>query len=382
MIASTQHFAWQSMNKSKEPSPQERSMLVTMFNHRQYAEAEAMARAQTRQYPKHPLAWKVLGASLQKLGRVADALPAMQKAAVLMPKDHEAFNNLGVTLKDLGKTEQAIHCYRQALALKPDYADAHGNLGAALREQGKLDEALACYRRKLALAPHDDETRHHVDALSGVTTTGAPSKYIEGVFDNYAAKFDQHLTQALSYNVPQRMAEQIRQHRKPTAPKPRVLDLGCGTGLVGEALKDMDAELIGVDLSGGMLQQARARGIYQELVQSDLVPMMQSQADASFDVVTSADVFIYVGQIDEVVQETKRLLKPGGLFALSVESFEPGPQDKLGFKLETSGRYSHADSYLAALATRHGFEVLDTQPVAIRVEKGQSIMGRITLWRA
>lgn len=322
-------------------------MLVAMFNQRQYAEAEAFAREQTRQYPKHPLAWKVLGASLQKLGRVADALPAMQKAAVLMPKDHEAFNNLGVTLKDLGKTEQAIHCYRQALA------------------------------------PHDDETRHHVDALSGVTTTGAPSKYIEGVFDNYAAKFDQHLTQALGYNVPQRMAELLVQHHnQPANARPRVLDLGCGTGLVGAALQGMEAELVGVDLSGGMLQQARARGIYQDLLQSDLAPMMQSQADASFDIVTSADVFIYVGKIDEVVQETRRLLKPGGLFAFSVESFEPGPQDELGFKLETSGRYSHAASYLTALAARHGFTVLTTQTVTIRVEQGQAIMGQLALWRA
>ncbi len=357
-------------------------MLVAMFNQRQYAEAEAFAREQTRQYPKHPLAWKVLGASLQKLGRVADALPAMQKAAVLMPKDHEAFNNLGVTLKDLGKTEQAIHCYRQALALKPDYADAHGNLGAALREQGKLAEALSSYKRKLALAPLDDETRHHVDALSGVTTAGAPSKYIEGVFDNYAAKFDQHLTQSLGYDVPQRMTELLAQHHQAANTRPRVLDLGCGTGLVGTALKDMTPDLIGVDLSSGMLQQARARGIYQDLVQSDLVPMMQSQADASFDIVTSADVFIYVGKIDEVVQETKRLLKPSGLFAFSVESFEPDPQDALGFKLETSGRYSHAASYLQALAARHGFTVLDTQPVAIRVEQGQAIMGELALWRA
>lgn len=357
-------------------------MLVALFNQRQYAEAVAFAQEQTRQYPKHPLAWKVLGASLQKLGRIADALPAMQKAAVLMPKDHEAFNNLGVTLKDLGKTEQAIHCYRQALALKPDFAEAHGNLGAALREQGKLAEALASYKRKLALAPHDDETRHHVDALSGVTTTGAPSKYIEGVFDNYAAKFDQHLTQSLGYNVPQRMAELLLQHHRPANARPRVLDLGCGTGLVGAALKAMDAELIGVDLSGGMLQQARARGIYQALLQSDLLPMMQAQTDASFDIVTSADVFIYVGKIDEVVQETRRLLKPGGLFAFSVESFEPGPQDALGFKLELSGRYSHAASYLQTLAERHGFTVLENHPVAIRVEQGQAIMGQLALWRA
>jgi predicted TPR repeat methyltransferase len=176
------------------------------------------------------------------------------------------------------------------------------------------------------------------------------------------------------------MAELRAQHHTRLADaRARVLDLGCGTGLVGEALKDMDAELIGVDLSGGMLQQARARGIYQALLQSDLVPMMQSQADASFDIVTSAVVFIYVGRIEEGVQEIRRLLKLGGLFAFSVAS---GLQDELGFKLETSSRYSHAACYLQALTARHGFTVPATQPVAIRVEQGQAIMGQLALWRA
>lgn len=211
----------------------------------------------------------------------------------------------------------------------------------------------------------------------------APSKYIEGGFDNYADKFDQRLTQSLGYDVPQRMAELRAQHHTRLADaRARVLDLGCGTGLVGAALKDMDAELIGVDLSGGMLQQARARGIYQALLQSDLVPMMQSQADTSFDIVTSAVVFIYVGRIEEGVQEIRRLLKLGGLFAFSVASFEPGLQDELGFKLETSSRYSHAACYLQALTARHGFTVPATQPVAIRVEQGQAIMGQLALWRA
>jgi len=78
-------------------------------------------------------------------------------------------------------------------------ADTHGNLSTAQREPGKLGEALACYKCKLP--PNDDGTRHHVGAWSDVTATGVPSKCTKGVFDNYATKFDQHLTQALSYNV-------------------------------------------------------------------------------------------------------------------------------------------------------------------------------------
>lgn len=367
--------------KGKEPSADERQVLVTLYGNRQYADAEMLARALTRQHPKHPLAWKVLGASLKKLGRTAEALQPMQKAAVLMPKDHEAFNNLGVIFKDLGKTEQAIGCYRQALALKPDYADAHGNLGAALRDQGKLPEALAAYKRKLALAPDDAETRHHVDALSGTTTDGAPLQYVEGVFDNYAGHFDTHLTQTLRYNIPAQMAELLQQ-RAPVAPGvQRVLDLGCGTGLVGAALPANRYTCIGVDVSAGMLQKAQERQRYERLERSDLLSMMQAEQDASYDVVTSADVFVYIGKIDEVVGEARRLLKAGGLFTFSVEAVTPDQAPPCGFRLTSSGRYAHTEPYLRQLAASHGFTMVTHLDTSIRVEQGRAIAGALHLWQ-
>jgi tetratricopeptide (TPR) repeat protein len=153
--------------KKKEPDAHERAMLITLYSQGHLADAEAMARTMAGSYPKHVLGWKVLGACLKKQGRTAEALPPMQKAAVLSPNDHEAINNLGVTLHELGKLEQAVGCFKEALRLKPDYADAHGNLGDALRQQGKLEAALQSYQRKLALVPGDASTLHHVDALSG-----------------------------------------------------------------------------------------------------------------------------------------------------------------------------------------------------------------------
>lgn len=368
--------------RGKEPSQDERQVLIALYSGQQFVDAASLARQLSRQYPKHPLAWKVLGASLKKLGKTAEALQPMQKAVVLQPKDHEALNNLGVILKDLGKAAQAIACYKQALALKPDYADAHGNLGAALREQGKLAEALACYRRKLALAPDDAETRHHVDALSGTTTSGAPRQYVEGVFDNYAAHFDSHLTDALHYNIPQQMADLLSSRRQPTDPMQRVLDLGCGTGLVGAALPAQSYSCVGVDVSAGMLLKAAQRQRYERLERADLLSMMNAEEDASFDVVTSADVFIYVGQIDEVVHQAKRLLKPGGLFTFSVETVEPQQAPACGFRLESSGRYAHTDNYLQALATQARFHELRMIRTPIRVEQGRAIEGTLRLWQA
>lgn len=360
-------------------------MLIALYSQGHLADAQAMARTMTSSYPKHVLGWKVLGACLKKQGRTAESLQPMQKAAVLSPQDHEAINNLGVTLQDLGKLEQAMGCFKEALRLKPDYADAHGNLGDALRQQGKLEAALQSYQRKLALVPGDASTLHHVDALSGRTTQGAPQAYVEGVFNHYAPHFDTHLTGALRYDMPQRIAQAIASHAAPAAADgvQRLLDLGCGTGLVGQALPEQGFELVGVDLASGMLERARLRQRYQRLVQADLVGMMQGEPDGSHDIVTSADVFIYVGNIDASVQEVRRLLKPGGLFVFSVESFLPeAGSSGQDYRLETSGRYAHAAAYLDRLASRHGFAVVQRQDVDVRFEQNKAIKGWLDVWRA
>ena len=104
------------------------------------------------QYPDSGFCWKALGLSLQAQGK--DALPALQKAAQLLPDDAEAHNNLGNAQKDLGQLDAAIASYRRALMINPDYALAHNNLGAVLEDLGQLDAAVASYRRALSIEPN------------------------------------------------------------------------------------------------------------------------------------------------------------------------------------------------------------------------------------
>lgn len=367
--------------KAKEPTQPERAMLVTLYSSGQFHDALAVARDFTARFPKHVLGWKVLGATLKKLGHVQESLEPMQKAVVLSPNDYEAFNNLGVTLKDLGRVDNAIGCYRQALALKPDYADAHGNLGAALREQGKLNEALASYRKKLQLMPDDQETAHHVAALSGAQTQRAPERYVVDVFNNYAETFDEHLQGTLLYNVPGELTELITRHSPPPASKWRVLDLGCGTGLAGQAIAPFARQLVGVDLAPKMLEKAADRGIYERLVCSDLMTMMSAEAPGSYDVVTAADVFVYLGELSNIMREARRLLAPRGLVAFSVESTDPDTACNT-YQLRTSGRYGHSAGYLDQLAAQNGFSVVARAPVRIRAEAGNDIMGELVVWQA
>jgi len=366
----------------KEPTPFERQWLVNLYSQKQYAEAEACARTMTRQYPKHGFAWKVLGAVLRQMGYTAESLEPMQKAVQIMPTDYEAFNNLGVTLRALGKYDQAVSCYKRALELKPDYPEPYGNMGAALRDQGKLKEALTAYQRKLKLTPEDGEVQHQVASLTGMNTERAPDKYVESVFDDYADRFDAHLQGVLKYDAPSKLVEMVSRHATPPAEKWRILDLGCGTGLIGVASAHLARQLIGVDLSTKMLAKAKARGIYQQLHHADLLTMMKGEAPASHDVVFSADVFIYIGKLDEIVAETRRLLTPGGIVAFSIESpdAEPGvtPPD---YELQNTGRYRQSAAYIQRLASEHGFATLDMAPTVIRTDAHKAINGHLVVWR-
>ena len=154
------------------PGHQEIGALVSLFNQQRYMEAELLARSMTKSFPRFGFGWKVLGAASNQLGRSADALAALQKAAALLPDDEEVQYNLGSTLHNLGRLDEAAAGYRRALALKPNYVEAHNNLGNTLKDMGQLDEAAASYRRALQIRP--DYAEAHCNLGNTLNELGQP----------------------------------------------------------------------------------------------------------------------------------------------------------------------------------------------------------------
>ena len=146
-----------------------------------------------------------------------------------------------------------------------------------------------------------------------------PSAFVETLFDHYAESFDESLVDRLGYRLPELLDQAIRTARPGRFPL--ALDLGCGTGLMGQRLRPIADRLEGYDISAGMLKQARAKGVYDLLGKADLRNF--SHAGPKADLVTVADVFIYVGALDGVVKTVAGLLAGDGLFAFSVEKL-PG----------------------------------------------------------
>lgn len=329
--------------------------------------------------PGYAEAYSNRGNALKEMGANQDAAESYHKALAIKPDYAEAHNNLGSTLRALEKPEKAVASFQMALDIKPDFAEAHSNLGNTLKNLGRLDEALESYRRALDIDPGRHDLRHLISSISGETTDIAPEQYIRELFDDYAGTFDDHLTSTLSYEIPALMRQTVDAMADGPETFPRVLDLGCGTGMVAENFQDKAGEIDGVDLSPKMLEQAETKSVYANLYLADVLDFLEGPdvRPTGYDLIVSGDTFIYIGKLDGVFAAARRALTNGGLFVFSVERLEDGE-----FKLLPSSRYSQSDAYIEKLAEENRFEIICLEPVVVRIEKEAPIPGRIFVLRA
>jgi predicted TPR repeat methyltransferase len=306
--------------------------------------------------------------TFRRAGDFPGALQALHRAAELVPDVADPLGRIAAVLTQAGRHAEAVSWARKALELYPQCVTALVALGDALIELRQLDEARAVLRRSLELDPTNKTTAFYLAAVTEAPGENAPEPppgLAKRLFDNYAHNFDEHLVGSLRYRGPEMLRQAIDRVRPEG--KFDILDLGCGTGLVGLRFADRARSLIGVDLSQQMLAKAFERKIYQRLEVADLVTSLQARG-AEFDLILAGDVFIYVGDLRAVFAAAAHALRPGGLFAFTVETHEG-----TGFVVRVSRRYAHSREYIESLAATAGFEVVAAEPGALRVERGAEI---------
>jgi len=274
-----------------------------------------------------------------------------------------------------GDESAAADLMRDALALAPDWSAGHFRLGEMLEAAGRIAEAVECWRAVLRLDPEDRFGATLKLALAGAMSgiDIVPSTFVQTLFDQYAPEFDAALVERLAYSVPERLlAAVLATGRESFA---HVLDIGCGTGLMGERMRAAASFLEGMDISPEMLKRAEAKRIYDRLTVCDLQTVAELPKGA--DLVTAADVFMYIGALDRVFAMVSSALPPEGLFAFSVERHE-GPE---ALMLQPSRRYAHSEACVTATLTACGFELLSLERAMIRMDRGEPIEGLIVVAR-
>lgn len=282
-----------------------------------------------------------------------------------------------------GDVAAAAEVMRGAVDLAPRWTAGWFRFGEVLAETGDSAAAAEAWREALRLDPEDRlgaSLRLSLVEPSGMPVT-PPVLFVETLFDQYAEKFDVSLIEKLDYRVPELLFEQIiaaGPHRFKHA-----VDLGCGTGLMGEQLRSIVDRLEGFDLSAAMLRKAEVKRIYDRLEKVDVTAL--ELAEGKPDLVTAADVFMYVGALEGIFARIAAMLRPGGLFAFSVERHD-GPESLV---LRPSRRFAHSEAYLRELLATNGFTILSLASATIRQDAGGPIEGLIvaaasgakTAWR-
>jgi predicted TPR repeat methyltransferase len=157
-------------------------------------------------------------------------------------------------------------------------------------------------------------TGHEIPSDDWLVAGGGDARDVADQYDAWAETYDTDLD-TWSYRAPVRIAEAVLAHR-PRASS--VLDVGCGTGLAGRALRDAGytGELIGLDISEAALEVARRSGHYATLTSADLQQPLPLDDD-SVDVVVCVGVMTYLPDTEAVWREFLRVARPGGLVAVT-----------------------------------------------------------------
>jgi predicted TPR repeat methyltransferase len=326
--------------------------------------------------PANPHAWNNLGNILTIQEKTAEAKEAYRRATVLDPRLADAWYNLGLCLRDEGLVEPAIENLRTAIAKRPSFTKAHETLGMLYYRLGRIPEAAKIYTDWSHIDPSSAIAHHMAAATSGSNVPArADDRYVAGIFDKFANVFDANLKN-LGYRAPELVSTALAVHCGSSTTLD-VLDAGCGTGLCGPLVRKLSRQLVGVDLSAGMLEKAHSRGGYDELVVCELCAFMRARPD-SFDAIICADTLVYFGALEDAFAAAHHALRAAGIFVFTVEALTDESQQH---RLEVHGRYVHSASYVRAAVAGAGFEVTALVSEALRRERGQDVAGYLVVAR-
>jgi predicted TPR repeat methyltransferase len=347
-----------------------------------------------------------LGNAYREAERLDEAEACFRAVIAGSPSLAAGFHGLGQVLRARGDLDGAAAAYRRAVGLDADFAPGWTALAEMQELRGRPAEAIASFTRahgldrapstlrRLAVLhalhgtpstaaallrqvlrsdPGDALVGHLLAAIDGSAVARPPDGFVVELFDRYAATFDAHLTGSLGYRAPGLVIEALDAVR-PGVRFERAVDLGCGTGLAGALVRARCPTLIGVDLSPAMLERARARGVYDELVCAELEAFLHA-SDLRFDLFLAVDVLGYVGALDGLFAAVRARATDHAAIVFTTEV----PPDGEGLHLGRTGRYAHSAGCVDEAARSAGLSVVHRTREILRTEADRPVVGDVTV---
>lgn len=297
-------------------------------------------------------------------------------SAVASPPDY--FSTLASRLRGEGAVLAAFVCQHYATMQTPDDAEQWAALGDIAHIVGRRADAREAYERYLELSPGGDAEVEHmlVSLRDAPPPPRAPDECIVQLYARFAEFYERNMRTDLEYCGPEVLAS-VLEHTFGRAAALDVLELGCGTGLVGKTLHPYARRLVGIDLSPEMVELAKETSCYDALEVAEITEWLSRSADRDFDLIAACDTFIYFGDLRQVLRPAAARLRAGGRVAFTVEREEGS-----GFRLTDSGRYVHSEAHIHEAAREAGLIVEITDHVILRYEYGEAVQALVAVLRA
>ncbi len=351
------------------------------------------------------------GNMLSCLNRYDEAISAYQKALEKVPDDPLVLYNMAYACSMTPQTKKTKSYYERLLSQCPDDPEYLFAYASFLEKTEQLDEAAQTYLALLAVKeepsthimlsgclynmlllhqnervyqltdqwlerfPDNPVACHMLKTLKGNEVKRASADYVKELFDAFAESFDSVL-EGLSYQAPYLVAQAVENIA--FASLPSILDLGCGTGLCAQALKEKNisfSTMVGVDLSPQMLEKAAGRKLYTSLEENDFLSFLPLHSD-QFDLIISADAFTYLGDLSELFKGMQNALKKKGKAVFTVSLNQDDPDH---YALEPSGRFMHGEKYIKNELKNNSLHLESVSFVELRQELGNPVYGLLAI---
>jgi predicted TPR repeat methyltransferase len=310
----------------------------------------------------------------QHFGDYALAAQWLERVLQLMPDDLTVRNEFARCLTYAGKPQQAAELLSEMLNQQPDNPALLLNRLRANILAGQAELAIADGERLVAMDAHNEVYRFYLQVARGETPPTQPEAVISELFNAYAAHYDELMLRTHRVPIPGAVAKMISQwHPLKDAD---ILDLGCGTGLLGAFLGPNKGVMVGVDLSADMLTVANQRRVYDRFHAVNLLAALDATPADLYHVITMLDVVSYVGDLQPVVSNALKVLTPGGRLVLT---FEPLSDDLGDYKLANNYLYAYAPSYVEKLMLSAGFEGVSLTEQVLRYDGQVEVRGYLAV---
>lgn len=255
------------------------------------------------------------------------------------------------------------------------------NRALALEKAGEIDAAVKAYEEVLAIDPedHGGAAVRIASMGRGETPVKAPDAYVETLFDQHAEVFEDVLVEQLGYHVPLLVRQRLQ--ALGLGPFKRMLDLGCGTGLTGGALRDVVEDITGIDISEKMVEAAHEKDLYETLFVAEVEDFLDDNDEESFDLITATDVLPYLGALEPLFFGAADNLTPGGIFVFSSETLPDDLMAGRAYMVGPHQRFAHAESYARERLAATGFELVELSEINVRMQEGHPTPGHLVIAR-